>query len=357
VIRVRGSAVALGVVLGLVLPLVVVFGKAQESGEPMPLVTALQASAVAAGIDVIIADVPDVQVYLSRTAGDWRRVLEGLASAYGLTLCELVPGTLLVTGAPGADRVCVVEPEPVSAPVVEPEPVVAPPPAPEVREHEEANGNGAEHYDIRLRVIEIAEQDGVSLGFDWQGGVFDTVAALVVGDYAAVARRLVSGEITAAIRFLESEGIGRRIDDLRVRAVPGIPALFRSGGDVTVNLVGAGNENISRTYGYGLSLSVTAGERSEGGVPLAVSIDASSPVNVSRPDLLTMSRRTVDSRVHLDCGEAVVLGSLFRLSEDYAGQGLPGVAEVPGLGFAFGTLGHNRSATSLVLTLELACAA
>lgn len=347
--RPRGSVILLAVLLGVVLSLAVSFGRAQiVQGNSVPLVNALQIAGVAAGVDVVAASIPAGEVYLPVTADDWREVLFVLATTHGLTVCELGANTLLVTGSDGAAALCAPEPEPDAleeeeAPAM-PEAVI-----------DETPESRTEYYDIRLRVIEISEQAGVSAGFDWGSTVFDTVAALVVGDAATAARRFATGEITSAIRFLESEGIGRRLDDISVRARTGLPALFRSGGDVSVNLVGAGNENISRTYTYGLALNVTPGERDDNGLVLEVNLDSSAPVNVSNPELLTLTRRTVDTEVTIGCGQAVVLGSIYRLAEDIAGQGLPGLSSIPVAGYAFGTAGVNRSASSAVLTLEVTC--
>lgn len=324
---------------------------AQVEAEAIPLYQALQVSGVGAGVDLVIAQVPEVSVHMPVHADDWRDVLDMLAVVHDLTLCEIGPRTLLVSGAASAARLCSVEiaevvtdEGPGAVSVGEPVEVAAVEPAEQ-----------PESFDVRLRVVEISEQAGISAGLDWSGAVFDTVTSLVVGDLAGAARRLVSGDVTSAIRFLESEGVGRRVDDLSVRARTGLASVLRSGGDISVNLVGAGNENISRSYAYGLSLTVTPLLREAEGIPFVLSVDSSTPINVSSPELLTLSRRSISNEVRLVCGEAAVIGSLYRESEDYAGQGLPGLAEIPAVGFAFGTLGHNRATSSIVLILEVEC--
>ena len=226
-------------------------------------------------------------------------------------------------------------------------------PADGVRE-ESVDEPQAASYIIRLRIVEIAEQHGQSAGFDWQGGVWQTVAALMAGDVAAAAGRFLASDVTSAVRFLESEGVGRQLDDLSFVARSGLPAVFNAGGNISVNLVSGTGEPVSRQYPYGLSLRVTP-ESIEDGALLTVQLDASTPVSVSNPELLNISNRSISSSLEVGCSEAVVLGSLFQLSEDGTGSGLPGISSVPGVGYLAGTASRAYSRSSVVLTLDLTC--
>ena len=63
-----GRAIGLGLLLGLLLPAVIVV-RAQSSSAPLPLVVALQATAMAAGVDLVVADVPVADVWLPASSG------------------------------------------------------------------------------------------------------------------------------------------------------------------------------------------------------------------------------------------------------------------------------------------------
>ncbi len=212
-----------------------------------------------------------------------------------------------------------------------------------------------ENYVVRLRIIEISERAALSAGFDWGDSVFGTITTLVSGDVLGAARRFLSSDVADAIRFLESEGLGRKLDDLSTPLRSGVPASIQSGGTVSVNLVGGGQQNISTSYSYGLQSNITA-EPIEGGALLDLSLQVQTPINISSPNLLNISDRSITNTLEVRCGEAVPLLTLFQLTEDGEGSGLPGVSRVPVVGYLAGSSSEQFARSSVVVTLDLVCA-
>lgn len=206
---------------------------------------------------------------------------------------------------------------------------------------------------VRLRVIEIGETDGLSFGIDWSAQTFSNLAAFALGDVSAP-YRLLTADLSSALRLAESEGAGRKLDDVTLAGLTGVPLAFQAGGNIAVNLVGAGQENLTANYPYGLNVRVTV-ERVEESYQLQYSISSSSPVSATDPRLINVASRNIDSTVTLLCGEAAVISALRQDYLDDTGRGLPGLGSLPGIGYAFGSSDKTSSITTLLVALELAC--
>lgn len=350
--------VGVGVVLGLVVSLVAV-SRAQTSGTPLPLVTALQAAAEAAEVQLIVAGVPAAEVYLPVTSDDWHAALVGLALVHGLTVCELGPRTLLVTDSPHAAAVCGdsheehAEPQP--SPVLEPVGSGAELPAPEEEPGPvEEEGEGALVY--RVRVLQLDESRARELGLDWGAGVLDVAGRLVVSGWQLANGVWPSSGLGEVVRFLESEGVAMRLDDVELVTRDGAPVRFQRGGTINVNLVGGGDAAISARYDYGLTLDLSGQRRGEA-VALAWTFADSAPGNVSDPRNVQLASTTASGLVDVPCGHSIVLAGMGSVREGVAGEGLPVLASAAGAGWAFGTAAVSSGRVSYVVTVDVGCRA
>lgn len=356
----RGAVmVLLGVLLGLVVSASYV-GFAQTRGEPMPLVTALQASAEAAGLSLIVAGVPAADVYLPQTSDDWGDVLRSLAVAFGLEVCELGPKTWLVTDSPHSGAICGGDHE--SEPVHEPQPdaertgtAAAALPAPETEPQPEPEAApGSLVY--RLRVLQLDENRAEELGLDWGAGVFDVAGRLVLAGHQVAAGFWPSSGLGEIVRFLETEGVAVRLDDLELRARGGEPVRFQRGGTINVNLVGGGEASIVQRFDYGLTLELVGVIHGEE-VALRYSFGDSAPGNVTDPRNVQLSTTSASGVIDLPCGYSTVLAGLGSAREGHQGRGLPVLGEVAALGYVFGTSAYTDSRVSYVVTVDVECRA
>lgn len=350
-----GRALVAGSLLGLLLSFGYVSVAQTVRGESMPLVTALQSAALAADVQLVVAGVPVGDVFLPAVADDWRSVLEGLAAAFGLHVCDLGPSTLLVTDSEEAGRLCapvieelgeaaveiVEEPEAVSAELVPVVELVAPVVSSDLV--------------YRVRVLQLDETRAVDLGLDWSGGVFETAARLLAGGYAVSRGIFPVEEMGSLVRFLESEGVAMRLEDVELRSYGGVPVRFNRGGTIAVNLVGGGAAAIVERYQYGLGLDLE-GVEADGVVELRYQFTDSAPSNVSDPSNVQISSTTSASVVRVPCGHSVVLAAIGSAREGSQGAGLPVLAAVPGVGYAFGTGGVVQGRTTFVVTVDVGCA-
>lgn len=344
--------VGLGLLLGLAVSFAVVAFAQRVSGVPMPLVTALQAAGLAADVNVVVAGVPATDVFLPATADDWRAVLELLARVNGLSVCELGPATLLVTDSVRGEELCGDVPAVVPTPVVEQVLAVPAVAAEESGALTESGPPVGLRY--RVRVLQLDETRALDLGIDWSGGLLETAARLVAGAAAVSSGVVPVAEMDGLVRFLESEGVAVRLEDVELRAESGVPVRFNRGGTIAVNLVGGGNAAISDRYNYGLGLDLS-GVVEDGSVLLTYRLEDSSPSNVSDPTNVQLASTTSGSVVRVACDSSVVVAAIGSSREGLKGAGVPVLASVPVLGFGFGTGGAVTGRTTFVVTVDVGC--
>lgn len=351
------------VLLGVLVGLCASFGYvslAQTSGVPLPLVTALQAAAAGADVELVVAlDGSGAEVYLPTLSDDWHTVLVQLALVHGLTVCELGPRTLLVTDSPHAAVVCggtdEEQPDDGAAGEVDASGPRTELPAPEEEPGPvEEQGHGSVVY--RVRVLQLDEARAQELGLDWGAGVFDLAGRLVVAGYQAMQGLWPSVALGDMVRFLESEGVAVRVEDVELRTRGGETVTFQRGGTINVNLVGGGDATISQRYNYGLTLDLTGTLRGEV-VELAYTFVDAAPGNVSDPRNVQLSNTSASGRLDVPCGFATVLAGIGSRRESVAGEGLPVLASVPGAGYAFGVSTVNSSRVAYVVTVDVGCPA
>lgn len=348
-----------GLVLGLALSFAVVASAQQVDGQSLPVVTAFQAIAAAAGVGVIVADVPAVEVWIPQRSGDWLAVLEAVAGALGLEVCEISAGTWLVSGAPGALLVCSPPVAPTGGDGLEGGHFPAVPAGETVPAEDTAVGVvevvdlGPEALGLRLRVVQIDERRAFELGINWRGGVFSTASA-ILGAGQLIAGGVIPGAtFDRIVSFLETEGVALRLEDVSLATITGVPVAFNRGGSLNVTL--ARETSVERSYQYGLGLTVTP--RREGDVfVLAYSFDDSSP-GTTTAELIELAATTSRGSVIAGCGQTVVLASSVSMRDVGEGGGLPVLASVPGVGYLAGSRSDRVTLGSFVITLEPLCAA
>jgi hypothetical protein len=323
----------------------------------LPLEHALRVLAAVGGYDLLAVGVDaDTAVRLPHRVTDWRRMLHVLVESHDLAICgDMDDGLVVVVGGARADR-CRrgVDVESVSD--------LPSPDADSDRADVFATGDGevvveaqAEVFRLRLRVLELNETRGAQLGINWEGRTFETASALVQGARYMLAGFFPSPLLDDTIRFLEREGVARRLDDLALTTVSRQMVTFQSGGSINVQLVGSGAQNIQRSFNYGLRLGITP-ERLDGDViQLAYTFSDTDPGNTTDPSLITLASRDVSSVVHVRCGYSTVLASLGSIRHSGEGSGLPVASRITGAGYLAGAGSDSEHVSTLVLTLDVEC--
>lgn len=246
---------------------------------------------------------------------------------------------------------------------------------------------------IEARILDVSLTDDASFGIDWtkvafgknQNLTFSTVGTSGNGNIitaaaggAAVqpatsflnytknfpASFLVSN-ITAAIQALEEQGTVRVLSQPKVRAMNNQAAIMKVGTDrtfytlnTTVTTTTAGSitnttENANKVT-EGVVLSVTPQISADGYVTLnvmptinkIVGIDTSPSGNSNAPQVETKQTSTL---VRLKDGQTAVIGGLIMEEDSDTGRQVPGVGNVPGLGWLFKGKYSNKVRKELVI--------
>ena len=336
--RVVRVSFACGLALALVSTCAVV--RAQSYGESMPLITALQSAAMAAKVDLVVADVPMVDVYMPSTSTDWMAVVRGLAGAHGLQVCELSERGFLVTGSPHWASVC----DPVRVGTSG------------GAEGGRVGGSSAPagRLTYRVRVVQVDETRAAEMGISWDEGVFRTAGMLVAGVALVTDGYFPAPDFGRIVSFLESEGVGTRLEDVTLESVAGVPVSFNRGGSINVNLPASGGGSIQQSFAFGLGLDMT-GVIEGDSVRLSYSLTDSSPSNVSDPTNVQLASTTSRGEAMIPCGHAAVIASIGSERTGGQGSGLPGISAVPVVGYAGGRAQVSGAFVSYVVTVDVEC--
>lgn len=102
----------------------------------------------------------------------------------------------------------------------------------------------------------------------------------------------------------------------------------------------------------GVLLSVTPRVNAGGLVIMEVEQEVSNVApNAATPLTPTIQQRRINSTVAVQSGETVVLGGLIRENDNTSGTGVPGLREIPVLGWFFGASSDELTRTELVVLI------
>jgi hypothetical protein len=355
-------AVMLAICLGLLVTIV------SAQTVEMTLSQAFQVFASVSDTSVAMAAIPETTVQVPQYVESARELIDAFAKVYGLAVCD-VNGVLVVSGLKDACEGVTDVAGNASANTRHNEVALGSVPSgtdvadvgivgdddadvvPVERTSDTARADSA--YIVRLRILDVSEEKAQSAGVDLNN-VSLPFAELLAGNFLAAGATFASDALDDALVFLASEGVATKLDDISVYVRGDSPALFQSGGSVNVQLVGSGEGVVTKSFPYGLTFEVSAEPVAEV-VNLAIRVDASVPINASDAQLINLSSRNLQAYPSMRCGESAVIGSLFQSRDDLSGSGLPGMAEVPIIGYSFGLGRSNFSRSTLLLTVDLVC--
>ncbi|MCV6590139.1 MAG: type II secretion system secretin GspD [Marinobacterium sp.] len=125
----------------------------------------------------------------------------------------------------------------------------------------------------------------------------------------------------------------------------------------TTNTGSSGNDPlVTSTIQFrdtGVMLEVTPQIRDGGMVVLKINQDVSDVAQTTSSgiDSPTINQRQINTTVAVHSGDTIVLGGLIRDNQDRNNSGVPGLRNVPGLGWAFGETRKKHRRTELVVLI------
>lgn len=249
---------------------------------------------------------------------------------------------------------------------------------------------------IDAQILEIQLSEGYNLGIDWnllqrrvfEGRVFElglgvdngkgtaqtgyaNVGGPIVfpGSLAPTSDDTYDFILSATVDALKTFGGVKLISNPHVRARHGLPALVTSG--TTMNYIreltsqrddnGVTVTTQTSSAFEGVMLGVIPFLRDDGAIdleifPITSKVDLSNRASFADQSEVTLPKvdvRNVSTNVRARSGDTIILGGLITRDSFHGDRGVPGLGEIPGLGWLFGRRADSDMARELVIVMHL----
>lgn len=159
---------------------------------------------------------------------------------------------------------------------------------------------------------------------------------------------------TAALQFLESEGLARTLAEPRLVTQTGQEASFLAGGQFPVPKVGANGQIEIEYKDFGVALSFTPVVMSDGKISLHV-VPSVSEITRSSPTaagpMPVLSVRNLETTVQLYDGQTLALAGLLQDNMREIVRKVPFLGDIPILGVLFRSTGYEQKKTDLLIAV------
>jgi pilus assembly protein CpaC len=197
---------------------------------------------------------------------------------------------------------------------------------------------------LDLFFVELRRSSDYKLGIAWPGSYGSSAVMSGTLD-------LMTGGMTAALRVVDQAlpsleaasrfGVARIRKRATVITVSGRKATYEAGGEVNVAVAGSQAAELRRVP-YGARLIVTPRLGSSGDrLDLEVEAEVSDLTETTQ-DVPGRTISRVETMVHMELGQSILLSGLDAESERDTKTGLPGLSRIPVLGLLFGTKKHQK---------------
>jgi general secretion pathway protein D len=162
-------------------------------------------------------------------------------------------------------------------------------------------------------------------------------------------------------RLLHSDMNTRVLANPQLRSSDGITAQARFGDQIPVPTTtfapiatGGTPQQPITAYEYrniGVNIDITPRTHHDDEVTLALKVAVNALSGTGFGDLPTFANREINTVIRLRDGETNMLAGLIRDSERRTVEGIPGLSEIPGVGWLFGHTAKTTEQTDIILTL------
>ena len=186
----------------------------------------------------------------------------------------------------------------------------------------------------------------VSLPAGSAGQTLSTPASFAVSLFNAAADRFINVEISA----LEADGRGKVISRPRVVTADQTKALIEQGTELPYQTASASGATSITFRKANLKLEVTPQITPDGSVVLEVDVNRDSVGQVT-PAGFAINTKHVKTQVRVEDGGTVVLGGIYEETDRNNEAKVPGLGDVPGLGWLFKNRDQAQRNSELLIFL------
>ncbi len=157
--------------------------------------------------------------------------------------------------------------------------------------------------------------------------------------------------LSVELSALEAEGLGRVVASPRLVTADQAKAVIEQGTELPYQ-VAAGNGATSIAFRKAnLRLEVTPRITPEGSITMDLDVHKDS-VGQSTPAGFAIDTKHVSTQVRVDDGGTVMIGGIYETSDSQNLAGVPGLRDLPGVGWLFGNRSSKRSKQELLIFLS-----
>lgn len=205
---------------------------------------------------------------------------------------------------------------------------------------------------VDVQVMEITNNNGMDLGFDWEKMV-GTPTQLTLRETSAPLKAigtLERGQLDLALKLLIEEGNAKLLAKPKLVTLSGKTAKFSSGGEIPVPIVNDRNQvSVSwKSYGVKLEILPTVNHLNEVSVKIRAEV---SDVDFSylvqgNP---AIKNRWASTTIHVKPKATVVIGGLIQERTQTTNKGLPILSDIPVFGNLFKSTRYTKETSELVI--------
>lgn len=205
---------------------------------------------------------------------------------------------------------------------------------------------------------------GVDAAGQLAGATAGSVLVNFLGNDANIFGSFDNGEVTAALEFLESEGLARTLAEPRLVTMSGQEASFLAGGEIPIPIAQEDNTITIEFREFGVGLVFTPVVLSDGRISLHVNpsvtqltpdstIQFSSGTGASAPlfEIPGFSTRKLETMVQLQDGQTLALAGLLQDNIRESVKKMPGLGNLPIIGALFSSTEYQQEKTDLLIAV------
>ena len=158
-----------------------------------------------------------------------------------------------------------------------------------------------------------------------------------VGDGVQLAQAIITNQPLPRLDIASNGGWARILRQATVITANGNEANYRNGGELNFKLIGTNGSSQLATIPFGTTLTVTPRfDPQSSRIDIRVNADISDPVN-NGGDMPGRNISHVSTLVNLQLGQSIVMSGFRSRSQSIGSTGLPGLRQIPILGYLFGS--------------------
>ena len=186
----------------------------------------------------------------------------------------------------------------------------------------------------------------VNLPAGLAGQTLNAPATFAVSLFNAAADRFINVEISA----LEAAGLGKVVSRPRVVTADQTKALIEQGTELPYQTAAGNGVTVISFRKANLKLEVTPQITPDGSVVLDVDVNRDSVGQIT-PAGYAINTKHVKTQVRVEDGGTVVLGGIYEETDRHDEAKVPGLGDVPGLGWLFKNRDQTRRKSELLIFL------